>query len=127
MAKEEFIKTVETICVSDPRYKADSYIFLMQALQFTQAKSKKSGHVTGGELSEGIREFALEQFGPMVKTVFKHWGITKTEDFGNIVFNLIDKEMLSKTETDTLADFKDIYDFDSAFGKFFENLKVKQI
>jgi len=82
MAKNDFLKAVEEICASDPRYKADSYIFLMQALQFTQSRSKKAGHVTGGELSEGIREFALEQFGPMVKTVFNHWGITKTEDFG---------------------------------------------
>ena len=126
MEKEkDFYKVVEEICAKDPRYKKDSYEFLMQALHYTQSKINEKRHITGQELSEGIREFSLEQFGPMVKTVFSHWGINKTEDFGNIVFNLIEKEILSKTENDSLADFKEVYDFSKAFGNFFDTLKTE--
>jgi uncharacterized repeat protein (TIGR04138 family) len=114
--KKDFYQVVEEICVSDSRYKPDSYEFLMQALHFTQTKLKKEGHLSGKELLEGARQFAIEQYGPMAKTVLNHWGINKTEDFGNIVFNMVEKELLSKTEQDSLDDFKNIYDFDSAFS-----------
>ncbi len=110
-----FYKHVEKITEKDPRYKSDAYEFLMQALFYTQKKLKRKGHVSGRELSEGIREFALEQYGPMVKTVFGHWGIKKTDDFGEIVFNMVDNELLGRTEEDSRNDFKDIYDFDEVF------------
>jgi uncharacterized repeat protein (TIGR04138 family) len=114
--QRDFYQVVENICSQDSRYKPDSYEFIMQALHFTQAKLKREGHITGRELLEGIRHFSIEQYGPMAKTVLNHWGITKTEDFGNIVFNLVENKLLSKTETDTLDDFKDVYDFQAVFG-----------
>lgn len=114
--KKDFYQVIEEICANDSRYKPDSYELVMQALHFTQAKLKKQGHLSGQELSEGIRQFAIEQYGPMAKTVLNHWGINKTEDFGSIVFNMIEKKLLSKTENDSLDDFKDIYDFDAAFS-----------
>jgi uncharacterized repeat protein (TIGR04138 family) len=113
--KRNFYQVIEEICLKDQRYKADSYEFTMQALGFTQKKLGKEGHLSGKELLEGIREFALEQYGPMAKTVLTHWGIKKTEDFGNIVFNMIEERLLAKTESDRLEDFKDGYDFASAF------------
>lgn len=125
--KKDFYQVVEDICAKDPHYKPDSYEFVMQALHFTQSKLKKHGHVTGRELLEGIREFAIEQYGPMAKTVFKHWGITKTEDFGNIVFNLVERRVLSKTETDSINDFKDIYDFEAVFGNVLRDAIIREI
>lgn len=123
--KKDFYTLVQEICVEDPRYKPDAYEFVMQALHFTQAKLKRSTHVTGVELLEGIREFVIEQYGPMAKTVLRHWGITKTQDFGDIVFAMVSHQMLSKTEQDSLADFKDVYDFQEAFGNVLRDSVIK--
>ncbi|MDD5167106.1 MAG: hypothetical protein PHQ57_06975 [Candidatus Omnitrophica bacterium] len=114
--QKSFYQVVEEICVEDPRYKADAYEFVLQALHFTQGKLKKEGHVTGKELLGGTRDFVIEQYGPMAKTVLNYWGVTKTQDFGNIVFNMIGRQLLSKTESDSLGDFNNVYDFDSVFG-----------
>jgi len=114
--KKDFYQIVEEICAKDSRYKPDSYEFVVQALHFTQKKLKKEKHITGQELSGGVRELAIEQYGPMSKVVLNHWGINNTQDLGNIVFNLIDRKLLSKTEEDSIEDFKDVYDFEAAFG-----------
>src|SRR3989338_2276841 len=100
-----FHKAVEEIYLKDTRYKVDSYEFILQALRFTQRKLKKQGHLSGKELAGGCAKFAIEQYGPMAKAVLKHWGITKTQDFGNIVNNMIDAKLLSKTESDSIEDF----------------------
>jgi len=121
---KSFFRVIENIYRKDNRYKPDSYEFLMQALQFTQEKLAKDGHLTGRELLEGIRKFALEQYGPMAKVVLAHWGITKTGDFGNIVFNMIDKKLLSKTETDSIEDFKDVFDFEVAFKHILKDIVI---
>lgn len=123
--KEDFYRTVELICEKESRYKPDAYEFVIQALHFTQKKLKKQTHVTGKELSEGLRDFAIEQFGPMAKTVLTHWGITRTQDFGNIVFNMIDKKLLSKTEEDSITDFSDVYDFEAAFANVLRDSVIK--
>ncbi len=78
-------------------------------------KLKRKGHVSGRELSEGIKEFAIEEYGRLAITVFEYWGVKKTEDFGRIVFNMIDAGVLGKTDTDSIDDFKDIYDFKKVF------------
>ena len=125
--KKSFYQIVEDICAKDSRYKPDSYEFVLQALHFTQAKLKRETHVTGGELAGGIREFAIQQYGPMAKVVLNHWGINKTQDLGNIVFNLIDKNLLSKTKEDSIGDFRDVYDFESAFGNVLRDSVIKEI
>lgn len=111
----DFNKKVEEIIEKDSRYKFDAYVFVMEALWFTQNKLKRKGHVTGKELLGGIREFAIEQYGPMTKTVFKHWGIRVTEDFGEIVFNMVENGLMSRTDRDCRDDFKNVYDFGEAF------------
>jgi len=125
--KKDFYQIVEEICAKDNRYKPDSYEFVMQALHFTQGKLNRQGHITGRELLEGIRQFAIEQYGPMSKTVLNHWGITKTEDFGNIVFNMTENKLLSKTETDSIEDFKDVYDFNVVFGNVLRDSIIEEI
>ena len=127
----DFMEAVDTILTRDARYHRDAYIFLRAALDHTQAMLQKRGesmprHVCGGELLEGIREFALEQFGPMAVTVLEEWGIRRCEDFGELVFNLIDQRVLSKTDKDTRDDFKGGYDFAKAFTAPFRPASLSQ-
>jgi len=112
-----FPEVVEEIVTKDPRYKVEAYDFVMSALNYTQSKLDKPRHVSGRELLEGIREYGLELFGLMTLTVFENWGVKRTEDFGNIVFNMLDAGLLSKTDEDSIEDFKDGYDFKEAFDK----------
>lgn len=123
--KRDFYLIVEDICDKDKRYKPDAYEFLMQALHFAQTKLNRKGHITGGELLKYIREYVIERYGPMSKTVLNHWGLNKTQDFGNIVFNLVDKKMLSKTEADSIEDFKDVYDFGEVFDNVLRDSVIK--
>lgn len=101
----------------DRRYDPESYSFVMAALNFTTKKLKRNGHVTGEELLDGIREYGLELFGLLTRLVFEHWGIKATDDFGEIVFNMIGAGMLGKTEKDSKKDFSNRYDFKAAFDK----------
>lgn len=101
----------------DKRYDPESYSFVMSALTYTTKILGRKGHVGGKELMEGLREYALEQFGPMARVVFKHWGIKTTDDFGEIVFNMIDAGILGKSDKDSKKDFNNRYDFKKAFDK----------
>ena len=124
----EFTEVVDLICKEDGRFDRKAYTFVRQALDHTVKELKKrqpdrtqkSQHVSGGELLQGIRAYALDQFGPMTKTVLNTWGITRCGDFGDIVFNLIEYNVFSKTESDRREDFADLYDFDEAFVKPFQ-------
>lgn len=97
-------------------YDFEAYRFLMEGLNHTVSKLDKPRHVTGEELLEGIREHALHQFGPMAKTVLNYWGVTKTGDFGRMVFDLVEAGLLRKQAQDKIEDFKDLYDFDKVFA-----------
>ena len=114
---EDFLQALEKIIAKDSRYKAEAYNFVMSALNYTQAKLKEHRHVTGQELLGGIREYGLEQFGPLTRTVFEYWGVKETEDFGNIVFNLVGANLLGKTDGDSIENFKNGYDFKAVFDK----------
>ena len=117
---ENLSSSLEKIIDKDKRYKKDAYEFLLEALAFTQNKEKAHRHVSGQELLLGIKEYALTRFGGMSKTVFEHWGIKNTEDFGEIVFNMVNAGLLSKTETDSKNDFKGVYNFTDAFRATFD-------
>ena len=123
MQEVRFEEALARIQAKDPRYTRDAYLFVREALDYTQKMIAKSArrirHVSGQELLAGVREFALEQFGPMTKTLLEEWGIHRCEDFGEIVFNMIEVGWLAKTEKDSRADFQDGYDFDEAFVKPF--------
>ena len=124
--KMQLMDILDEICVQDERYHGDAYEFVLEALSFTQKKFKRIRHVTGLELLEGIKILLLEQFGPMTLTVLTYWGINSTEDFGHIVFNLVNKSVLTKTEDDNLENFRDVYDFNVVFNKkYWENLAKK--
>jgi uncharacterized repeat protein (TIGR04138 family) len=114
----DFYQKLEEITEKDRRYQADAYEFVMQAIGFTQRKLNREGHISGKELLEGIREFGLKQYGPLTKTVFERWGIKTTDDFGKIVFNMVENGLVRKTETDSQDDFKDVYHFNEALDIF---------
>src|SRR6476660_6371125 len=122
MQKIGFAEALDSIVASDPRYQRDAYVFLRDALDFTTKQQKKIKgvsvrHVTGPELLDGVRRYALKVFGPMVITVFDNWGIHSCEDVGNIVFNLIGAGVFGKTEEDSIEHFKNVYDFEEVFVK----------
>ena len=124
MQEPNYDQVLETILARDPRYQRDAYLFLREALDFTQrkvAQGKKQAlrHVSGQELLDGIRDFGCAQFGPMALTVLEEWGVRRGEDFGEVVFNLVESGQLSKTDKDTRDDFKGGYEFDDAFRKPF--------
>jgi len=111
----ELLKKVEGICRKDPRYKPEAYLFVLAGLHFTVCQLSQPRHITGQELTEGLRLYGLDQFGPLTAQVFEHWGIRRTEDFGRIVFTLVENKLLRKTEDDSLRDFQEAYDFSTAF------------
>jgi len=128
MQKIGFAEALDSIVASDPRYQRDAYAFLRDALDFTTKQQKKVKgvsvrHVTGPELLDGVRQYALKEFGPLVMTVFDNWGIHSCEDIGNMVFNLIGAGVFGKTEEDSIEDFKNVYDFGEAFVKPFAPAK----
>jgi len=95
-----------------------------EALDFTQKLISRENrgtvrHVTGQELLDGIRQFALQQYGPMTVTVLEDWNVKTCRDFGDIVFNMVESGLLAKTEKDTRDDFQTGYDFTDAFRKPF--------
>jgi len=112
----KFFDLVEEICGRDNRYKPDAYEFVLQGLNFTQDKLKRQTHVSGKELAFGLRDYAVEQYGALAQRVLSHWGISQTRDFGEIVYSMIEKKLLSKSDEDYLADFNSVYDFNSAFA-----------
>jgi uncharacterized repeat protein (TIGR04138 family) len=121
MQKLGFNEAVDSILARDPRYDAEAYAFVRDALDYTIKLRKKNNkedsqrHVSGQELLEGVRQYALKEFGPMVVTVFTYWGIHQCEDIGHIVFNLIKKEIFGKSDRDCIDDFKGGFDFHEAF------------
>ena len=119
MQKLDFGEKLEDIVRQDPRYDREAYLFLRDALDFTIKARKKARepdqHVTGQQLLDGIRQYALKQFGPMVPTVFEYWRVRCGQDFGEMVFNFIRVGIFGKTDTDSLDDFKGGYSFHDAF------------
>lgn len=131
MQEVNFDAVLDVIVARDPRYARDAYHFVREALDFTQKIISKENkgkvrHVTGQELLDGIRQHALQQFGPMTVTVLAEWGIQSCKDFGEMVFNMVESGLLAKTERDTREDFQDGYDFTEAFEKpFWPESKLK--
>jgi uncharacterized repeat protein (TIGR04138 family) len=120
-----FDEELEKIVAKDPRYTREAYLFVREALDHTQkmigkpAKDDAPRHVSGQQLLEGIRDYALQQYGPMTLMLLGEWGIHRCEDFGELVFNMVENSLLAKTDEDSRNDFKGGYDFAEAFCKPF--------
>lgn len=132
MQEVNFDEVVEKLYAQDSRFARDAYHFTREALDFTQkliSRENKGAvrHVTGQELLEGIRQYALQQYGPMTMTVFEEWGVKNCRDFGEIVFNMVESGLLAKTDKDTREDFQQGYDFTEAFHRpFWPENKLKK-
>ena len=137
MQEVNFDEALDQILAKDNRFHRDGYLFMREALDFTQKQVGRENqnmvrHVTGQELLDGLRQYALQQYGPMTTTVFEEWGIRNCQDFGEIVFNMVESGLLAKTEKDTRDDFQNSYDFTEAFRKPFwpqsrSNLETKTV
>ncbi len=115
MKHETIDDLLAPILESDRRYTPEAYLFVREGLDHTVRQLEKPRHVSGQELLEGIREYALREFGPVTRRVLSEWGINDCLDFGNIVFNLVKHDLLGKTEEDSIEDFMGGYDFTEAF------------
>jgi uncharacterized repeat protein (TIGR04138 family) len=120
MAKENrvaLMSKISEIAERDGRYTSECFLFIFEALGYAQAKSQKKRHVTGVELLDAVKDLALERYGPMAKTVFEHWGVKNTDDFGEVVFLLVNNGLLGKTSSDSKEDFHEVYSFEDVFVK----------
>lgn len=121
MDKIVFEEALENISRRDTRFHRDAYYFLRDALDYTvkmlnrEASGDTDRHVCGPELLDGFRRHSLNQFGPMVMTVFELWGLRQCSDVGDMVFNLIREGAFGQSDTDKVEDFHGGYDFHEAF------------
>ncbi len=127
------IHPIVELLQQDQRYHIEAYQFVREALAYAQEILKMPAgapeddepaegehHITGQQLCEAIRRYALSQYGFMAATVLNNWGIFKTGDFGEIVYNLIRIKHMRKSKSDRREDFNDVYDFSNAFEPEFE-------
>lgn len=125
----------------DSRFKIDAYQFVREGLSYAQEvlemgiespgddedlDAPPERHLTGQQLCLAIREYAVEQYGLMAKTVLNSWGIQNTGHFGDIVYNLIEVKLMKKSDDDRREDFDDVYDFNQAFREEFVIKPVKK-
>lgn len=135
MQTENFDAKVEQIVARDARYGRDAYKFIREVLAHAEKKlapNKKiqvqqPQHISGQELLENMRQYTLKEFGPMGKHVLAEWGIFRCEDVGEVVFNMVEAEILSKRKQDVLEDFAGGFDFEEAFVRpFLPPTKLRQ-
>ncbi len=114
-------KNLEKIAGEDGRFSPPAIRFVYEALGFTVKKiTVEPRHVSGQTLCEGLKKLAIEKWGRMAMVVLNAWGIKTTRDFGEIVYLMIRHEWMSATETDSIDDFNDVYDFKTVFKNQFE-------
>ncbi len=120
MQPNSFTESIDAIRATDDRYAREAYLFLRDALEDTTKRRRKSrkeetSDVAAPDLLDGFRVYALKEYGPMARTVLDYWGVRSTSDIGNLVFNLVDANVFSKTDRDTAEAFAEGFDFDAAF------------
>jgi uncharacterized repeat protein (TIGR04138 family) len=115
-------RTLQDIVDELDRYPIDAFCFVQHGLEFTVRKlhgeepdPKASRHVSGQQLCEGLREFALNNWGLLAGTVLRRWNVTSTYDFGRIVYAMVNNGFMQKTDDDSIEDFRGVYDFRKAF------------
>jgi uncharacterized repeat protein (TIGR04138 family) len=105
-------------------YPVDAFNFVREGLSFTAHRvhqdirnlQEQDRHISGQQLCLGLRDFAIERYGLLAQAVLAHWHISRTDDFGRIVFAMVEQGVLSKTADDSLNDFRAVYDFAEAFS-----------
>ena len=119
-------KKIETLTRKHGRYRPQAYYFVLDSLDFISRRLGKAGmrgndrHVSVDELLDGVRLYALEEFGPLARVVLEYNGIYSTRDIGEIVFIMVEAELLNSRDTDSKEDFAGKFDFREAFEENFE-------
>jgi len=116
-------KTLEQVVEEYGRYPIEAFEFVRAGLNHTVLRihgaaarePDHQSHVSGQQLCEGLRAYALQRYGLMAKAVLNHWRICRTADFGKIVWAMVESKLMQKTEEDDIRDFEDVYDFRTAF------------
>ena len=137
----EQVHPIVQLLQDDQRYKLEAYQFVRDGLQYAQEElklgekkptshqrgegPKVEQHLTGQQLCEAIRQYAVSQYGLMAKTVLNSWGLRTTSDFGEVVYNLIRVGLMKKSKTDRREDFDNCFEFDQAFVNGFQIDKTK--
>jgi uncharacterized repeat protein (TIGR04138 family) len=105
-------------------YPIEAFQFVQQGLGHTVERVEQYGglhgegqHVSGQQLCMGLRDFAIQQYGLLAPAVLRRWNVLRTDDFGRLVFAMVDHGLMSKTDEDTLDDFRGVFDFDEAFAR----------
>lgn len=106
---------MDRIRAREPRFQEHAYLFVLSALEYSQARLPERRHITGRELASACRDLALERYGVMSRLVLEHWGVRSTNDFGDIVFTLVELGLLISQPNDRREEFNDVYTFDQAF------------
>lgn len=130
MQSVSFTEALDAIIARDARYDREAYVFLRDALEYTLKKRRKAqkdapSDVPASELLDGFRLYALKECGPMARLVLDYWGVRSCEDIGNLVFNLVQANVFSKTDRDTVEEFRAGFDFDEAFVAPFQPRRKK--
>ena len=139
MAEESY--SLQQLVDKDARYPVEAYLFIREALAFAAdtlelgsddaisveklERNRRERHLSGQELCEAIRCYAVNQYGFMAKVVLNRWGIQSTSDFGEIVYNMIDVGIMKKSSRDQKSHFDDVYSFDEAFVEDFRICSTK--
>ncbi len=120
--QDESERTLQEVIDEVGTYPAEAYHFVQSGLNFTvnnihgpRTDDESSRHVRGQQLCEGLRDYALSQWGLLARTVLSRWNITSTFDFGRIVFAMVDNDLMQKTDEDNIEDFRNVFDFKTAF------------
>ena len=113
---------LRAILQKDPRYSRNAYYFAFQALEYTinehlKLKGAERRHVDAAELLDGMRRFALENFGFMARDVWESWGVYSTADWGEIIYHLIGAELMKANQDDSIEKFRGVYSFDEALSE----------
>jgi len=108
-------EVLDRLAERNPRFDGKAYIFLLSALHRVMEELEEPRHISGRELAEGARDLAMDEWGPMARTVLEHWGIHSTDDLGELVFALVECGILIKQDGDAPEDFVGIFDFEEAF------------
>jgi uncharacterized repeat protein (TIGR04138 family) len=124
-----FNAAVRRICERDKRFVPALYFFVRHGLDYLvkkraeesqQAAGTPHQHISGRQLLEGLREYALSEYGPAAYALLTRWGIQKSSDFGDIVFSLIAENMLGKSPNDRREDFDNGFDLELGLLEPFE-------
>ncbi len=108
---------MDRIRLREQRFDERAYLFVLGALEFCQQRLPERRHINGRELALACRDLALERFGLMARMVLEHWGVKSSADLGDVVFTLVDLELLMSQSTDTRDEFADVFAFDQAFER----------